>query len=123
MEELSDLSLRQGQTVSPKIQDTETHLTRPDGRDDEAVVLEDVEDLDDASGVSKDGDAGVGHGEVKGQVVGGLQGRPLSVEDEQNHRVPQPGQPAWRTTKTCSGTGDSSRPGPTETHTWTHTHT
>lgn len=49
------------------------YLAGPDGGDEVAAVLEDIEDLYDASGVAKHGDAGVRHGQVKGQVVGGLQ--------------------------------------------------
>lgn len=78
----------------------QTDLTRPDGGDDEAAVLEHVEDLDDASRVTEDGDAGVRHGQVKGQEVRWLQGRALAQQHEEDHRVPEPGQPA------CPRTGE-----------------
>ena len=76
--------------------DTQPDLTGPDGGDDEAAVMEHVEDLYDASRVSEDGDAGVRHGEVKGQEVCGLQGRPLPDQDKEDDGVPEPGQPACK---------------------------
>ncbi len=69
------------------------YLAGPDGGDEVAAVLEDIEDLDDASRVAEDGDAGVGDGQVKGQVVCGLQGGSLSVQNEEDDAVPKPGQP------------------------------
>lgn len=72
---------------------SQVYLAGPDRGDEIATVLEDVEDLDDASGVAEDGDAGVGDGEVKGQVVGGLQGGSLSVQDEEDDAVSEPRQP------------------------------
>ena len=71
----------------------QVYLAGPDGGDDVAAVLEDVEDLNDASGVAEHRDAGVGDGQVKGQVVGGLQGGSLSVKDEEDDAVSKPGQP------------------------------
>ena len=45
---------------------TPSYLAGPDGGHQVAVVLEDVEDLDDSPGVPEHGDAGVGEGQVKG---------------------------------------------------------
>lgn len=72
------------------------YLAGPDGGDEVAAVLEDIKDLYDASGVAKHGDAGVRHGQVKGQVVGGLQCGLLPEQDEENNAVPKPGQPTYR---------------------------
>lgn len=55
--------------------------------------MEDVEDLNDASGVSKHWDAGIRDGQVEGQVVCGLQCGPLSVQDKEDDTVSKPGQP------------------------------
>lgn len=77
------------------------YLAGPDGRDEVSAVLEHIEDLYDASRVAKHGDAGVGHGQVKGQVVCGLQRCLLPEQDEEHNAVPEPGQPPCR-----SGQGD-----------------
>lgn len=76
--------------------ESEVYLAGPDGGDEIVTVLEDVEDLDDASGVSEHRDARIRHGQVKGQVVSGLQGGSLSVQDEEHDAVPEPGQPTWK---------------------------
>lgn len=69
------------------------YLAGPDGGDEVSAVLEDVEDLDDASGVAKDRDTGIRNGQVKGQVVCGLQRGSLSIQHEQDDAVSKPGQP------------------------------
>lgn len=76
--------------------ESEVYLAGPDGGDEIVAVLEDVEDLDDASGVSEHRDARIRYGQVKGQVVSGLQGGSLSVQDEEHDAVPEPGQPTWK---------------------------
>ena len=72
-----------------------THLTRPEPGDEESIVPEDIENLQDASGVAKHGDAGVRDGQVQSEEVCGQEGRPLSIQHKDHHAVPQPGQPAW----------------------------
>ena len=76
-----------------------SYLAGPDGGDQVAVVFEDVEDLDDPTGVPEHGDAGVGEGQVQGEVVGGLERGALLEQHKQNDGVPEPGQPACRTTR------------------------
>lgn len=80
-------------------------LAGPDGGDEVSAVLEDIEDLYDASGVAEHGDAGVGHGQVKGQVVGGLQRCLLPEQDEEHNAVPEPGQPPCRGMRGDRGAG------------------
>lgn len=72
------------------------NLAGPERGDEVAAVLEDIKDLYDASGVAKHGDAGVRHGQVKGQVVGGLQCGLLPEQDEEHNAVPEPGEPTYR---------------------------
>lgn len=87
---------------------TTLYLAGPDGGDEVAAVLEDIEDLYDASGVAKHGDAGIGHGQVKGQVVGGLQSGLLPEQNEEHNAVPKPGQPPCRGMRDNRGAGGHS---------------
>lgn len=72
---------------------TQPYLTCPNGGDDKATVLKNIEDLNDATRVAKDRDACIWYSKVKGQEVRWLQGGPLSVKDKKDDSVPKPWQP------------------------------
>ena len=67
-----------------------SYLACPNGGDQIAVVLKNVEDLDDPAGVAEYRDASVRDGQVKGQIVGGLQGRALLDQNEEYNTVAEP---------------------------------
>lgn len=69
------------------------YLTCPDRGNQVSVVPEHIEDLQDPPGVAKDGNTGVGDGQVKGEIVRGLQRRTLLVQDEDHDTVAEPRHP------------------------------
>lgn len=69
------------------------YLACPDGVNQVSAVPEHIEDLQDPPGVAKDGNTGVGDGQVKGQIVRGLQRRTLLVQDEDHDTVAEPRHP------------------------------
>lgn len=72
------------------------YLAGPNGGYEVAAVLENVEDLYDASRVAKNRNTGIRNGQVEGQVVSGLKRSSLSVENEEDDAVSKPGSPSCR---------------------------
>lgn len=72
------------------------YLAGPDPGDQIAVISEDVKYLQDPSGVSEHGDAGVGDGQIQSEQIWRLERGPLAVQDEDHQSVAEPGEPPCR---------------------------
>lgn len=75
------------------IQHTLLYLAGPHWGDEVSVILKHIEDLEDSAGISEHWDAGVRYGQIKSEVICGLQSRPLLKQDKDHYTVSKPWQP------------------------------
>lgn len=75
------------------IQHTLLYLAGPHWGDEVSIILKHIEDLSDAAGISEHWDAGVWYGQVKSEVICGLQSHPLLEQHKDHYTVSKPWHP------------------------------